>query len=61
MTKIKTFKNGAWTFIERVEHSGAYVVKCYLASGALYDKVICDTYRGACEYLRCFNAIAKQS
>ena len=60
MTKIKTFKSGGWTLLDRVEHSGMYVVKCYLSSGILYDKVICDTYRNAQEYLRCFNKIAAQ-
>ena len=61
MNKIKAFKNGAFTHLERVEHSGMYIVRCFLASGVMYDKVFCDTYRGALEYLRSFNKIARNS
>jgi hypothetical protein len=42
MTKIKTFKNGAWTTFERTPFAGHYVVRVYSPSGQLLDKVVCD-------------------
>lgn len=55
--KIKTYKNGHTVF-ERLSPSGMYLVKVYLGS-ELHDKVRCDTYRAAMEYLRAFNRIAR--
>ena len=60
-TKVKTFKNGAWTTFERVPFYGQWVVKVYGAGGSLIDKVITFDYLTACEYRRAFNAIAKNS
>lgn len=56
---IKEFKNGAWTVFEKLTPSGMYVVKLYRANGDLADKVVCDDYSHAKNYLKCFNAIAK--
>jgi hypothetical protein len=57
--KIKEQKNGAWTTFERLCPSGMYLVKLHAPSGQLMDKIMCDTYSGACAYLRSFNKIAK--
>ena len=55
--KVKTQKNGAWTIFDKC---GAYYnVKLYAPNGDLYDKIMCDDYRMALDYLRSFNAIAK--
>ena len=56
--KIQEFKNGAYVTFERLP-SGWYEVRGRAPSGALFDKVLCDTYRGAMEYRRAFAAIAK--
>ena len=58
--KITEQKNGAWTVFERVTPSGYYIAKLYKPNGELADKVSCDTYASAREYLRAFNRIAKQ-
>jgi hypothetical protein len=55
--KIKEHKNGNYTTFYR--ENGWYVVKLYKRSGELLDKMRCDTYRGACEYFKAFNLIAK--
>ena len=57
--KITEHKNGAWTVFERTIPSGYYIAKLYKPSGELADKVSCDTYAAAREYLRAFNKIAK--
>lgn len=59
--QIKTFNNGSWTVFERTQYSGMYIVKLYRSNGDLADKVVCDDYRNARHYLKCFNAIAKNS
>ena len=59
--KIKEFSNGAWTVFERTPTSGMYVVKLYNPTGNLADKVVCDDYHNARDYLRSFNAIAKNN
>ena len=59
MAKVKTFKNGAWTTIERTPFMGYYVVRVYSPSGNLLDRMVCDTYGMAQEYLKAFNAIAR--
>lgn len=59
MTKVKTFKNGAYTSIERTPVHGMYIVKVYAPTGHLLDKVTCDTRSEALAYLRCFNGIAR--
>jgi len=61
MAKIKTFKNGAWTTFERTPFAGHYVIRVYNPKGELLDKIICDDYRNAVDYLRCFNGIARNS
>jgi hypothetical protein len=61
MTKIKTFKNGAWTTFERTPFAGHYVVRVYSPSGQLLDKVVCDDRANARDYLRSFNGIARNS
>jgi hypothetical protein len=55
--KIKTYKNGHTVF-ERLSPSGMYLVELYIGP-ELRDKVRCDTYRAAMEYLRAFNRIAR--
>ena len=59
MTKIKTFKSGAWTVFERLMPSGMYKVKLYSPSGNLLDRIMCDSYREALAYLRCVQGVAK--
>jgi hypothetical protein len=56
---IKCFANG-YTSFERVPHNGYYIVKVYIGDN-LHDKIMCDTYKGAREYLRAFNAIARNA
>ena len=56
--KITEQKNGNYTTFERVAHNGYYIVKLY-KNGGLVDKVMADTYKGARDYLRSFNLIAK--
>jgi hypothetical protein len=58
--KIKEFKNGAWTVFDKTETARLYIVKLYRANGDLADKVVCDDYKVAREYLKCFNAIASK-
>lgn len=61
MTKVKTFKNGAYTSFERDNARGMYLVKVYNPAGYLIDRVLCDDSRNARDYLRSFNAIAKNA
>jgi hypothetical protein len=56
---IKFFANG-YTSFERVAHNGYYIVKVYVGE-ELHDKIMCDTYKSAKEYLRAFNAIARNA
>lgn len=58
--KIIEQKNGNYTTFEPVAHNGYYIVKLYV-NGGLRDKVMCDTYKGAREYLKAFNSIAKNN
>ena len=55
--RIKTYKNGHAT-MERLFPSGMYLVQVYIGP-QLHDKVRCDDYRMALDYLRSFNQIAK--
>jgi hypothetical protein len=55
--KIKEQKNGNYTTFDR--ENDWYVVRLYKRGGELLDKMRCDTYRGACEYFKSFNLIAK--
>ena len=57
MIKIKEFNNGYTVFSP--ENNGFYSVKLYSNLGHLEDKILCDTYKLALEYLRAFNSIAK--
>ena len=57
--QIHEYKTGAWTTFERLTPSGLYLVRLYDPAGNLQDKVRADTYRGAREYLKAFNKIAK--
>jgi hypothetical protein len=59
MTKITEQKNGAYTTFERLFPSGMYLVMLYSTRGEVMDKIRCDTYRAAREYLAAFNRIAK--
>ena len=61
MLKVKTFKNGAYTSFERDAIRGTYLVKVYSPAGHLLDRVICDDYRNARDYLRSFNGIARNA
>ena len=56
---IKCFANG-YTSFERVAHNGYYIVKVYVGD-ELHDKITCDTYKSAREYLKAFNAIARNA
>lgn len=56
--KIKKQKNGNYATLVKFCHGG-YVVRLYKCGGELLDKMRCDTYRGACEYFKSFNLIAK--
>jgi len=57
MTKITSFKNGADVIAEK---NGAwYCVTLRNPSGEVHDKIRCDDYRMALEYVRAFKAIAK--
>lgn len=55
-TKIKDFKNGNSVIFSK--NHAFYVVKVYLGT-ELHDKILCDTYKGARDYVRAFCAIAK--
>ena len=57
VVKIKTYPNGYTTF-ERLFPSGMYLVQVYRGA-ELHDKVRCDDYGMARQYLKAFNAIAK--
>ena len=59
MTKITEQKNGAYTTFERLFPSGMYLVMLYSTRGEVMDKIRCDTYHAAREYLAAFNRIAK--
>jgi hypothetical protein len=59
MTKIKTYDNGYTTF-ERLFPSGMYLIQLYIR-GELHDKIRCDDYRSALDYLKCFNQIARRA
>lgn len=55
--RAKEYRNG-WSVI--MDKAGAmYVVIVRNARGDVHDKMRCDDYRGALEYYRAFNAIAK--
>jgi len=57
MTKITSFKNGSDVITEK---NGAwYSVILRNPSGEVHDKIRCDDYRMALEYVRAFKAIAK--
>jgi hypothetical protein len=56
--RLNIYQNGSAS-MERVFPSGLYVVTVYRGS-EVYDRVRCDTYRGALEYWRAFNRIAKR-
>jgi len=58
--KITEQKNGNYTTFERIAHNGYYIVKLY-KNGQLCDKIMADTYKGAREYLKSFNLLAKNS
>jgi hypothetical protein len=57
--KIKTYRNGHTTF-ERLFPSGFYLIQLYIR-GELQDKIRCDDYQSALDYLRSFNQIAKKA
>jgi len=57
--KITNYKN-AYTIFEKIPHNGTYVVALYIGT-ELKDKMRCDTYSGAREYLKAFNAIARNA
>lgn len=58
MDKVKTFKNGAWTVFGK-DTGGLWFAKLYSSGGGLIDKVRCDDYHMAREYLRAFNRHAQ--
>ena len=61
MMQVAEFKSGAWTVFEKIPVSGMYLVKLYGPTGDCIDKVRCDDYRMAREYLAAFKRIAKAS
>jgi hypothetical protein len=56
MTREKLHKNG-W-FVCMMKDGFYYRVICRKSNGELHDKMLCDTYKGACEYYSAFNRIA---
>ena len=58
--KITEQKNGNYTTFERIAYNGYYIVKLYKRC-ELADKIMADTYKGAREYLKSFNLLAKNS
>jgi hypothetical protein len=58
--QIKEFKNGNYTTFERIDYNGYYIIKLY-KQGNLIDKIMADTYKGAREYFKSFNLIAKNN
>lgn len=59
MDSIKLFKNGALVTFDRNKASGFYTVLLRDPSGAVHDKVSCDTRVEALAYRRAFEKIAK--
>lgn len=59
MYRIKSYKNGHAS-IERLMPSGMYLVQVYKGS-QLHDKIRCDDYRSALQYLKAFAAIARNA
>lgn len=57
--KLYSHKNGSYTTFEKLSPSGMYLVKLHGTDGSIVDKVRCDDYRNARDYLKSFNAIAK--
>lgn len=57
MDKVYMAKSGAWTVFAKV--GGLYEVKVYNPSGNVLNKVRCDDYSMAMEYLRKFKMLAK--
>lgn len=55
-TKVKEFKNGNSVIFEK--NHAFYVVKVYKGP-ELHDRILCDDYRMARDYVRAFSAIAK--
>lgn len=55
----KTHKSGALVTHDKNPINGMHEVKLYSSGGGLIDKMRCDTYQGALEYRKAFNAIAK--
>lgn len=59
MFRIKSYKNGHAS-LERLSPSGMYLVQVYKGS-ELHDKIRCDDYRSALQYLKAFAAIARNA
>lgn len=57
-TKAKEFKNGNSVIFEK--NHAFYVVKVYKGT-EIYDKIMCDDYRMARDYVKAFSAIAKSN
>ena len=57
--KLIQFKNGALVTLDRNGINGMFSVLLRNPSGAVHDKVTCDTRRGAYEYFRAFKLIAR--
>ena len=57
-TKVKEFKNGNSVIFEK--NHAFYVVKVYIGT-EIHDKVMCDDYRMARDYVKAFTGIAKSN
>lgn len=55
-TKVKEFKNGNSVIFEK--NHAFYVVKVYKRT-ELHDKILCDDYRMARDYVKAFSTLAK--
>ncbi len=59
LTKIETFKNGAYVTLDVNTVSGMWNVLLRNPAGEVHDKVSCDTRRMAGEYFQAFKKIAR--
>lgn len=59
--KLKTFKGEAFVTMEKMSHSGMYLVQGWNDAGRCFDKIRCDDYRNALAYFKSFCAIARNA
>jgi len=59
MEKAQEYRNG-WS-ATLVKTSAYYTATVRNARGDIHDKITCDTYKGAAEYYRAFQKIARNA